>query len=151
MEFLAKLHPLVIHFPIALLFFYILLEVSNIFINKDYLRNVSLFVLLLGVIGGVVAVLTGNQSLQMLEQNSNITRLHIRYINNHEYFATITLWYFFVILIVKIYLLKKKNYKQIFRYLFVIFVIGGGIILYQASKLGGKLVYSFGIGTDLLK
>ncbi|MCB9206982.1 MAG: DUF2231 domain-containing protein [Ignavibacteriales bacterium] len=151
MEFLAKLHPLVIHFPIALLFFYILLEVSNIFINKDYLRNVSLFVLLLGVIGGVVAVLTGNQSLQILEQNSNITRLHIRYINNHEYFATITLWYFFVILIVKIYLLKKKNYKQIFRYLFVIFVIGGGIILYQASKLGGKLVYSFGIGTDLLK
>jgi uncharacterized membrane protein len=60
MDFLAGLHPKVVHFPIALLLTYILCELIGVIFKKDFFSKTAHLLLLLGVIGAVAAVLTGN-------------------------------------------------------------------------------------------
>ena len=36
MEFLAQLHPKIIHFPIAFLLIYVLLEITGVITKKDF-------------------------------------------------------------------------------------------------------------------
>jgi uncharacterized membrane protein len=90
-------------------------------------------------------------SYQQLTDNPKITQFHIYLIEKHEFFATLTLWYFIAILIFQFYIFFKKKNETRLQYLFVIFVMFGIILLYKTATIGGKLVYQFGIGTDLLK
>lgn len=151
MEFLSQLHPLVVHFPIVLFYLYIILEVTNFFIKKKELEKFILSFLIIGVIGGIISVLTGNQTFQYLSESSSLTQYHIYFIEKHEYFASITMWYFLGVLVLKLYFfLKKKNDTRL-HYIFIIFAFGGSVILYKTAEWGGKLVYKFGIGTELLK
>jgi len=127
------------------------LELVNVFVKNIQLKKFSLLILLLGVIGGIVSVLTGNQSYQLLLINPSITQFHYNIIHNHEFYASITIWYFLGILIYQAYVFIKKKNEARLRYLFVIFVIVGAIFLYMTASIGGKLVYDYGIGTNLIK
>lgn len=151
MEFLSQLHPLIVHFPIAFFFLYIILELVNFFLKKNEVEKIILSLLLLGVISGILSVLTGNQTLQYLTEFSSLTQLHTYLIDKHEFSASITIWYFFALLILKYYFLLKKKNDALLHYIFVIFALGGLLLLFNTAKWGGILVYKFGIGTELLK
>lgn len=149
MNFLARLHPLVIHFPIVLLFLYLGLELLNIFLKNYQIRKYSLIILAFGVLGGIVSVLTGNQAFQKIIEHPNFTKLHLILIEKHELFASLSMWYFLALLLFQFYrFIKKKNESRL-DYLFVIFIVVGAILLYKTAKIGGILVYKYGIGTDL--
>ncbi|MBK7105778.1 MAG: DUF2231 domain-containing protein [Ignavibacteriae bacterium] len=150
MEFLADKHPLVIHFPIAFLTIYVLLEIISQFFKKDFILKFTHLSLLIGVIGGIAAVLTGNMEFQLLTQKKFLTQSLINEISEHEFYATLTMWYFFILLISKTYILLKKKNQSKLSYLFVIFAVIGFYLIYNTSKIGGRLVYEFGIGTNLL-
>ncbi|MCB0747268.1 MAG: hypothetical protein H6613_00525 [Ignavibacteriales bacterium] len=149
MNFLANLHPLIIHFPIALLTLYVALEIVSQIFNKKFLINFTHVILLVGVISGIGAVLTGNLEFQQLTESGKLTLTHIEIISNHEYYATLTLWYFFAILILKTYFYLKKKNAGLFNYLFIIFALGGFYLIIKTAKIGGRLVYEYGIGTNL--
>ena len=151
MEILSSLHPLVIHFPIAFLLLYFFSALANLYLKNVNLKKISILILFFGVVGGIVSVITGNQAFQILSNKSWITQYHKYFIEQHELYASITLWYFFAILVLEIFTFLK-NKKEIKRqYLFVIFTLLGVYLLYQTASIGGILVYKLGIGTDLLK
>ena len=151
MEILSSLHPIVIHFPIVFLISYFILELLNFFLRKTNLKKVSIFTLFLGVIGGVVSVLTGNQAFQSLAGKSWITQYHRYFIEQHEFYASLTMWFFFAILVFEIitFIKYKKEVRR--QYIFIIFAIVGFYLIYQTASIGGILVYELGIGTELLK
>ncbi|MHB9014432.1 MAG: DUF2231 domain-containing protein, partial [Ignavibacteriaceae bacterium] len=62
MEFLAQLHPKIVHFPIALLSTYVLLEIIGVVFKRDFFSKAAHLILLLGVLGALAAVFTGNQA-----------------------------------------------------------------------------------------
>ena len=61
-NFLAEIHPKVVHFPIALLTTYSILEIIGIIFNKEFITKSALLILCLGVVTAFIAVLTGNQA-----------------------------------------------------------------------------------------
>ena len=67
MEFLAQLHPKIIHFPIAFLLVYLLLEMLGAIMKKDFFSKVAHLFLLFGVLGALAAVLTDNQAEDAFE------------------------------------------------------------------------------------
>jgi uncharacterized membrane protein len=142
-------HPVFVHFPIALILLYDLIEVVNLFFRNNDLEKFSIGILLLGIVGGILSVISGNLSFQKLLEGSSLTQYHLRYISNHEYYASLMLWYFFFLLILKTYILLKKKNARLIQYLFTIFALVGSYILFITAELGGKLVYEFGIGTNL--
>ncbi len=150
MELLSKLHPVTVHFPIAFFILFVVLEIINLFLNNYQLQFYSLILLLIGVLGGIGSVISGNLEFQALQSNANITKLHLSNIENHAQLATLTMWYFLSLLVFKAFLVIKKKNQSLLQYIFIIFALVGVYILYKTALLGGALVYKYGIGTELL-
>ena len=151
MEFLAGLHPRLVHFPIALFIFYFFLEAFGIFLKKEYLTKTAYIVLAAGVITALAAVLTGNQAQDVTRQVlKNNYETFSSSINLHQEFATFTLWYFFAVLFLRTYLMVKKKFNSNLKYIFIGLGLIGCYLIYVTGVYGGYLVFKFGIGTQLL-
>jgi len=149
MNFMADLHPFIVHFPIALLSLYIVLEIITYFIDDESLNNFTTWLLLFGIITAVNAVLTGNQAEQVASSLMEATStLAEESIEGHEQLATYTLWYFLILLVVRYILVQKKKMTKLFKGVLIILALCGGILIFQTGFTGGNLVYKFGVGTE---
>lgn len=145
MEFLAQFHPKVVHFPIALLSCYVFLEVLAAIFKKDFLVKSALLFLLFGVLGALAAILTGQQAEAAFDYwNKHASALF----DQHEMYANITIWYFSVLLVVRTFLVFKKKFTNVFKYIFAVLAIVGFYFVFQTGDHGGKMVYEEGIGTQ---
>ena len=150
MEFLAKLHPEAVHFPIAFLLAYALLEILGIILKKEFLSKTAHLFLLLGVLGLIAAVITGNQAQEIAHNLSKKgVSVSFKAINEHEEFANITLWYFAALLVLRTMAVIKKRFIGIIKYSFIVLALMGAFLVYETAGHGGTLVYKHGIGTDL--
>jgi len=150
MEFLAKIHPEVIHFPIAFLLGYALLEILGIILKKEFLSKTAHLLLFLGVLGMIAAVLTGNQAKDVAHRISKTgISISFKAINEHEDYANITLWFFAVLLVLRTMAVIKKRFIGIIKYSFIILSLIGSFLVYETGEHGGSLVYKRGIGTEL--
>ncbi|MFA7228903.1 MAG: DUF2231 domain-containing protein [Melioribacteraceae bacterium] len=148
MEFLAELHPRIVHFPIAFFILYFIFETSGIIFGKDYLQKASFLILALGVLTALFSVLTGNQALTAARLLYPDNQKLYEFIELHEKYATLTLWYYTVLLIARIYLVIKKTFEGKIKYLFILLGIIGCILVYLTGIYGGDLVFKHGIGTQ---
>lgn len=150
MEFLAELHPRIVHFPAVLFILYFFLEVSGILLKKDYLNKSAYIILIAGIVTAVAAVLTGNQAheaAKMIMKGKN--NLLNEMIEQHEQNATIALWYFIAILILRTYFITKKKFESNWKYIFIPLGLVGCYLIYITGIHGGELVFKYGIGTQL--
>lgn len=152
MEFLADLHPQIVHFPVAILILYSLFEIIGIALKNEFLLKSAHLLLAIGVVSSVAAVLTGNQAKEMSYLMKDKFEFYpADLIEEHETFATIFLWYFFAVLTLRTYLVLKKKFKGILQYLFIPLVLIGCFLIYETGDHGGELVYKYGIGTEIIK
>jgi uncharacterized membrane protein len=145
-------HPRFVHFPIALLSTYVLLEIIGAVFKKDFFSKAAHLILFLGVLGAVAAVLTGNEAektASLLEEQGAI--IPFGAISDHEDWANITLWYFSAVLVLRTFVVIKKKFKGIFQYIFIVLAIVGGYFIFETGDHGGKLVFKHGLGTELKK
>lgn len=152
MEELALLHAKVIHFPIAFLMLYILFEFIGATFKREFFSKTAHLLLLLGVVAALVAVFTGGQAEALAKKwEAAGAAIPLNAIGEHEQYATATLWYFAALLVVRSYLVVKKKFIGFFKYGVLIFALVGGYLLYQTGEYGGKLVYKYGLGTEIKK
>jgi uncharacterized membrane protein len=150
MEFLAKLHPEMVHFPIAFLMGYALFEILGIILKKEFLSKTAHLFLFLGVLGLISAVLTGNQAKDIAHKLSKGgVSISFSAINEHEDYANITLWFFAALLVLRTMVVIKKKFNGLIKYLFILLALIGFFLVYETGEHGGTLVYKHGIGTDL--
>jgi uncharacterized membrane protein len=148
MEFLAQYHRVVVHFPIAFLSVYFLFEIAGLIIKKEYLQKTSAIMLGVGILFSLLAVLTGNQAYEFYKNNPQIQNA-VSSINEHEQYATISLFYFTALFFLKVYLIIKKKSSIILTLLLIFLGFVGAILIFLTGHYGGELVYKFGLGTDL--
>jgi uncharacterized membrane protein len=136
MEFLANMHPRIVHFPIAFLMLYPLMELIFLFTRKDFFSKSAMLFLAIGVIGSFFAVLSGNQAFELI---NNWTTLEKEIFHTHQTFANLTVWYFVILLTVRYFFFVKKKLNSII--ISVIFVLSliGFYFVFQAGYYGGKL------------
>ncbi len=152
MEFLSQLHPQIVHFPIAFMVVYALLEITGIISGKEFFQKAAYLFLFLGVLTAVAAVLTGNQAAEIASKwKDKGAVIPTKLISEHEEYATITLWYFTGLLVLRTVLFLKKKFRGILRYLFILLAVIGLYFVYQTGYHGGRLVYDHGVGTELKK
>lgn len=144
MELLAEFHPKVVHFPIAFLLGYVLLEFLGVILKKEFLSKAAHLLLFFGVLGAFAAVLTGRQAEEAFEywnkESSNL-------LEEHELYATITQWYFAGLLAVRTFLSFNKKFVGVFKYIILVLAIIGVYFVFETGEHGGKMVYEHGIGT----
>ena len=146
MEFLADIHTKVVHFPIALLITYSLLEVIGIVFNKKLFTQSAYILLIIGVITLFLSVLTGNQAFEAYQYwNDDSSKIF----NSHQLFANITIWFFLFVTIARTFLVIKQKFQGAVKYLFIIFAIAGIFFIYKTAQYGGELINEFGVGTKI--
>jgi uncharacterized membrane protein len=146
-NFLAELHPKIVHFPIALLSTYAILEIIGVLFNKDFLNKSALLLLCLGVVAAFFAVLSGGEALSAF---TFWTKESTEVLNEHQKFATFLLWFSLIVCAFRLLLTVKKKFIGLKKIVFIIFSLIILFLVYNTGEQGGKLVTKFGIGTDTI-
>jgi uncharacterized membrane protein len=145
-------HPRFVHFPIALLSTYVLLEIIGVVFKKEFFSKAAHLILFLGVLGALVAVITGNMAEEVAEMwEDKGAIIPFGAMLEHQKWATITVWYFAAVLVLRTVAVLKKKFVGWFMYGFLILAIVGSYLVYETGDHGGKLVYKYGVGTELKK
>ena len=151
------MHPIVVHFPIALLSVYVIVEILASLTKKEIIITMAKVFLGIGAISLIVAALTGNYSAHFMRTGQLVDTATLQMIETHETLATITVWYFSILAVLHMYVfiqmgIKKRflRYKTTIRYIAAVLAIAGGISLFYTGATGGELVFKKGVGTELM-
>lgn len=145
-NFLAEIHTKVVHFPVALLATYSILEIIGIVFKNEFVSKSALLVLCIGVVTALLAVLTGNSAADnFLNWNDESSSL----LFNHQNYATYLAWFSALFCALRIYVVVKKKFVGFRKYVFLIFALMTLFLVYKTGTYGGDLVKKYGIGTDL--
>lgn len=147
-EWAPNLHPLVIHFPIALLTSAVLIDLISLFTRKWQGVRISATVLfILGALGAVAAFLTGRAAADTV----TLPTAAISTLSDHEDWALRTLVFFGIYAIVRSGMLwfdvKGQKWAQVWAHVALFLVGAAGLgLLVKTGDVGGELVYVHGLG-----
>jgi uncharacterized membrane protein len=131
------LHPMLVHFPIALLFASVALDALGWLLRRPSLTRAGFFSLVLGTAGAGVAAITGPDHVQ---GDATVQSL----LANHQSFALITVALAVALVLVRLTAIRGLAGGPALAYL------GGAVLLLVALSLtgyfGGELTYHQGIG-----
>lgn len=134
------LHPLIVHFPIALLFVAGGFYIYSLIKPSESTFSIGSLLHLIGGLSFIAAILSGQQAESAVTHTHEIHEM----IEQHELLSYISIWVFGLMYIWQ--MLRNKKFLQLEKGGFVLlFTIMLGIMGYSAH-LGGKMVYEKGVG-----
>jgi uncharacterized membrane protein len=148
-----ELHPLIVHFPIALLLIAPLFIVAGIAMHprrgRPYLVA-AFWLMVVGTLGTIFAVLTGEAAAEVAHRSagmSAVLELHQELAEtSRDIFGLLTV-IFAAILFVPVFLKRQMSTvaARILPLAFLLFYAAGTIVLINTAHNGGRLVHEFGI------
>ncbi len=153
---IGSLHPLIVHFPIALFCVAPLFLIAS-FIFKEQkfiILNITCTLMIIGMLSGFLSVFTGEQSAEYLEADP----AYVQTLDAHYHLAETAQKIFTVLtLVLGVFLIFNKqltvkfgkSFHNIFLIIFLIAHMIGLLFLSNAAHYGGKLVHKHGITTTL--
>lgn len=137
----SHLHPVIVHFPIALLIVGFVADTIFLFYKKEAcLPKIGFYLMLAGTLGAIAAVLSGNFFTEELSGSVEVIR------ERHETFANITMYLMIITSIIRIILVKKGRLESKAGLGVYILYLIGAILVGYTGLLGGTMVFNFMIG-----
>jgi len=141
-EWAPNIHPLIIHFPIAVLTTAVLFDFIYQIWDRNWLSKSSLALYLLGALSSLAAFLTGI----LAADSVNMPMQAELTVSNHSDMAQYTLIFFALYSLIRILFWWKSKLAKLVKIAFFIFALLGLLLLFKTADLGGKLVYKYGVG-----
>ena len=138
----VPLHPMLVHFPISLLFVSVLFDVASRVLTRDSLREGALWLLGLGLLSGVAGAIAGDMAEDAAEQTGIAESL----IETHETLAQVTLGIMAFLLLYRLLLRNRFSAKAFVAYLVVAML--GLVAVSATGHTGGNLGYQPGAGVN---
>jgi len=138
----ATFHPMVVHFPIALILAGILADIAFIVCKKEIcFSKAGLYLMVLGTLGALAAVLTGEFLTSHPEEGEIMTIFE-----KHETGAWTTLIVMLVGLALRLYIVAAKKEQTLLKWVvFALFLVGAAAVSYTGF-FGGTMVYEYMVG-----
>jgi len=142
-----RLHAALNDLPVALLLAAVLFDLLAVVTKRPSFRQVGVWTMLVGAVGGAVAVLSGLQAEEHIEHGEAVHRV----METHEQLGLITLGVFGVLTLWRIVRERRMGARE--RALSLVLSIGGVGVLVATGVYGGKLVFEHaaGIPTEVLQ
>jgi uncharacterized membrane protein len=140
-----NIHPLLVHFPIALLSAAIAVDLVGCacWCNKP-LRRAATLLYALGTVGAITAYLTGRAASQSIW----LPGMAEPVLKEHWDWALRTVWFFTIVTVVRLVLLRPARREPavaLVAALALVGLVGLGLLL-ETGDRGGRLVYQQGVG-----
>jgi len=142
-DWAPNIHPLIIHFPIALLLVAVFIDTVSIWFHRTWLYKSALMMYLFGTLAAITAYITGRIAADSVNPpfNAELT------MSKHSDMALYTVLFFSIYTILRLILQKKIDPENKFLRLAALAVALAGIfLLISTADLGGKLVFKYGVG-----
>ncbi|WP_456401115.1 DUF2231 domain-containing protein [Persephonella sp.] len=150
MDLISQLHPPVVHFAVALIIIGVLFDIAGFILKREDLKHAGFWTLLVGVLSMWGAAITGHEAEELVEDAIKGTAAY-ELLERHEGIGEILPWAATLIGILRVYLRFKYNNLLFAGYLIAGLILAGATGL--QGRIGGKLVYEYGVGvknqTDL--
>ncbi|MCW9705758.1 DUF2231 domain-containing protein [Fodinibius salsisoli] len=147
-EWAPNIHPILVHFPIAIILIAVLMDLLNFFLpNKwwDDLKSTILYSI--GAVSGIAAYYTGTLAANSVFLLSGAQSV----LNEHADWALWTVWFFGIYALLRIQLQWYQNMDQkMIRIGLFVIALPGVFFLYETGDHGAQMVFGYGAGTGQL-
>ncbi|WP_029520747.1 DUF2231 domain-containing protein [Persephonella sp. IF05-L8] len=144
---MAELHAPIVHFAIALTIVGVLFDLVGFALKKETLRHAGFWTFIVGVLAVWGAMFSGEAAEEVVEHFVEGTSIEDIF-ETHEELGKFLPWIFTALGVFRVFLYLKENMKLFVVYL-ILALIGIGLVGYQ-GRIGGKLVYEYGVGVKPL-
>lgn len=141
---LTHLHPMIVHFPIALSLVGFLSDAIGLILKKDFYNKAGFYLLILGTLGVIAAYLSGNYAGDGVTEVGALKQA----LETHENTATLTLWLISGAAFIRIALVLFKKYVGIYRWIAFLILFLGIASIARTGYYGGELVYKHAAGVQ---
>ncbi len=144
-EWMSNVHPLIVHFPVALLVIAVLTDfLSLIFKRYGWIRAAALWLYVFGALGAIAAYITGKQAADIV----TFPTLSYPVISRHADLALYTMLFFTIYALIRLFIAWRlwDHRSSVAIILFAVAAAGAGL-LQQTAERGGELVFRYGVGT----
>ena len=138
MIFFAKLHPMIVHFPMGLLVSGVVFELYGVLRNDEVVETAGRFNVRFGFWCLFPVLLVGFLGMISLENTEKFRD----FLSSHLKFAFTTAGVFILAMLVSRYLRQPWG-----RVLYLLIIATGGICVLTTGYFGGELVHRFGVST----
>lgn len=147
-EWAPNIHPMLVHFPIAIILLAVLMDLLNFFLPDEWWDDLKTTILYgIGAVSAIAAYYTGNLAADSVFLPSGAQSV----LNEHADWALWTVWFFGIYALLRMLLhwYQKMDQRMIRIGLFVI-VLPGIFFLYETGDHGAEMVFGYGAGTGQL-
>jgi uncharacterized membrane protein len=138
----AHFHPMIVHFPVALILVGFLADVAFLFFKKEIcLSKTGLYLMVLGTLGAGAAFLTGH--VFTIEPTEGAI---VEIFEQHETLALVTLLIMAVGTLIRIFVLVYKKEQPFFQWLVFGLYFLGAASVGITGFLGGTMVMDYMMG-----
>ncbi len=144
-DYAPNIHPMVVHFPIAILILAMGLNAFAFFVSEKWWdEKKTTFIYVLGSIAAIVTYFTGRSAADTVFLPTEAQSL----LTDHADWALWTVLFFSVYAIIRIALhwFKKLEKKSVQAVAFVL-ALPGLFFLFETGEYGATMVYGYGVGT----
>jgi uncharacterized membrane protein len=132
------LHPMIVHFPVALIIVGFITEVVSLFFKSEkWLSKTGFYLMLLGTLSAIAAWSTGQFFTNHPDEGEILSVFH-----KHETGALITMLSLIIGSAFRIWLLAKSKEETSLKWIVFVFYLVGFIAVAFTGLMGGIMVFS---------
>lgn len=140
-----NLHPLFVHYPIALFTAFLLAEFLGVVLKNEGLKSAASYTLYFGSIAALVTVLAGFQAASTVEHNEVVHAIMAR----HMALGLVVLIIATVLSLWRLYV--RRRFSPGAQLLHLILALILTVVIAFGADLGGLMVYKYGVGGQAVK
>lgn len=145
MEALAPFHPAIVHAPIALIIVGAVFELMGRALDGEWWRKAAFAMLIVGVLGAGLAVLSGNEAGERAEHQGVAEKA----VDAHEEVATLALWLGLGAVVTRAVAGRLGAGRAAVAGLALLLHLGAATAVGIAGFRGGRLVFEHGAGVKV--
>jgi len=142
---MANIHPIVVHFPIAFLVAFFVMDLLGSLIQKESWRQLATGLLYLGTLAAAAAVAAGLAAEGSIEHGENVHLV----MGRHELFGISVLCLSVLLSVWR--LLSGGIVNGVSNIVFIMLAALLNILLMLGADLGGLMVYKHGVAVEAVK
>lgn len=146
-EWAPNLHPLFVHFPIALILLAVLMDLLNFFLPDEWWDDTKTTILYgIGTLSAIAAYYTGTLAADSVMLSAEAQPV----LTEHADWAWLTVWFYGVYAVFRITATwwTSGKYRMKFHVGFFLVSLVGVYFLYQAGDHGAQMVFKHGVGVQ---
>ena len=142
---LTHLHPMIVHFPIALLIVGFLSDIVGLITKRDFFTQAGFYLFTLGALGVIAAFITGSQAGDGIVEEGALKHA----LETHEGAATLAIWVTSIAAVFRIALFLLKKYSGVLKMVSLALGLLAVMAIARTGYYGGELVYKHAAGVQL--